>query len=259
MAIRRITSFVHSNFLVTVMKINYFNIEKVIGILLIIGALGVLIPFIILSVTFEYPDILRQDTTVILTKFHEGGSQLIWTWLAFALAGLPLVPAMILLGKILENESPWANVATAFGIVALVTQMLGLLRWVFVVPLLAEQLVNTPNAVTKIAVITAFQVVHQWGGVLLGEQVGQLFTILWTVLLTTVLYRAKLVNKGLAGLGYLGSAIYFMAQAELLAMVIPDFPYWGGAAPLGSTLWLAWLMILGGRLWRINALATHFS
>ena len=44
--------------------------EKTIGLLLIAGATGVLIPYTILTMTFDYPDILRQDTGTILTRFH---------------------------------------------------------------------------------------------------------------------------------------------------------------------------------------------
>lgn len=59
--------------------------EKKTGWLLITGAVGVFIPYIILTMIFEYPDILRQDTAVILSKFHNGGSSLIFTWWAFAI------------------------------------------------------------------------------------------------------------------------------------------------------------------------------
>ena len=51
--------------------------EKTIGWLLIAGAAGVFIPYTILTIIFEYPVILRQETGIILTKFHEGGSRLV--------------------------------------------------------------------------------------------------------------------------------------------------------------------------------------
>src|ERR1700750_1411004 len=66
---------------------------KVIGWLLIIGAVGVLIPYTILTISFDYPGILRNETSVILLKFHKGGSKLIWTWFWFALGGITLIPA----------------------------------------------------------------------------------------------------------------------------------------------------------------------
>ena len=68
--------------------------QKTTGWLLIAGTIGVLVPYTILTVMFEYPDILRQDTGTILTKFYQGGSKLIFTWFAFALTGLPLIPAL---------------------------------------------------------------------------------------------------------------------------------------------------------------------
>ena len=67
--------------------------ETTIGLLLIAGAIGVFIPYTVLTMTFEYPDILRQDTGIILTKFHEGGSSLIFTWWGFAILGFPLLIA----------------------------------------------------------------------------------------------------------------------------------------------------------------------
>ncbi len=222
--------------------------EKLIGWLLITGALGVLIPYTMLTIIFEYPDILRQDTAVVLIKFHEGGSPLIWTWLAFAISGLPLLPAYILLGKALETESQWVKVATTVGVIALVVQMTGLLRWVFVVPVLADLLVHASDVGSRTATLVAFRVIHQYGGVLLGEHLGQLFTIFWTVVLTATFHKIGFFKNWLIGLGYGGSAIYLMAQAELLSTVIPGFWHWDLAGAIGSTLWLVWLMALGGKL-----------
>jgi len=46
--------------------------EKIIGYLLIAGAIGVLVPYTLLTITFGYPDILRKDPSVILTTFNVG-------------------------------------------------------------------------------------------------------------------------------------------------------------------------------------------
>ncbi len=112
--------------------------NKAIGWLLISGAVSLFIPYTILTIIFEYPDILRQDTATILTKFHDGGSKLILTWFAFAITGLPLLPAYILIGQKLENKTPVVRVATTIGVIGLIVQMVGLLRWTFVVPALSE-------------------------------------------------------------------------------------------------------------------------
>ena len=224
---------------------NSLKNPKAIGFLLITGAIALLIPYTALTMLFEYPAILRQDTATILTKFHEGGTTLIWTWFAFAITGIPLIPAYILLGQQLEQKSPLIRLATSIGIISLVVQMIGLLRWTFVVPVLADTFVHATDAPTKSAAIMAFKTIHQFGGVILGEHVGQLFTIIWTVLMTLAFARLKLFPKWVNALGLVSSFIYLLAQAELFATVMPGFPVWEMAGFVGSTLWLLWLIIIG--------------
>lgn len=218
---------------------------KTIGKLLITGALALFIPYTALTIIFEYPDILRQDTGVILTKFHEGGSKLIWTWFAFAITGLPLLPAYILLGQKLERHSSMVRVATTIGVIGLVVQMIGLLRWTFVVPVLADTYVGAVDQSTKEAAVVSFKLIHQFGGVILGEHLGQLFTILWTTMMSIVFSKLKILPKWVNVLGIGSSIIYFFAQSELFATVMPNMPVWGLAGFLGSTLWLIWLIIVG--------------
>lgn len=221
------------------------NSYKTIGWLLIVGAIALFIPYTILTIIFEYPVILRQETGAILSKFHDGGNDLIWTWFAFAITGLPLLPAYILLGQKLENKASFVRTATNIGVIGLVVQMIGLLRWTFVVPVLASTFVNTTDAATKAAAIIAFKTIHQFGGVILGEHLGQLFTIAWTVLITFSFTKLSMFPKWVNWLGYLSSFIYLLAQAELFATVMPNFPVWGMAGFIGSTLWLIWLLVTG--------------
>jgi hypothetical protein len=218
--------------------------EKQIGILLILGALGVLIPYIILTTIFDYPNILRQETGLILTKFHEAGNSLIWTWWAFAILGLPLLIAYILLGQILENKFTFIRWATAIGVIGLIVQMIGLFRWTFVVPILANNFV-TGNEMTKETSKIGFQIIHQYGGVVLGEHIGQIFTIIWTIMISYAFSKLKLSPKWIIWLGYISSLIYLLAQAELFATVMPHFPVVDIAGFLGSTLWIIWLIITG--------------
>ncbi len=219
--------------------------EKTTGWLLIAGAVGVLIPYTILSSSFDYPDILRQDTAIILTRFHDGGNSLIWTWFAFALIGMPLIPAYILIGKKLEHRSGLVRVATTIGVIGLVVQMIGLLRWTFVVPVLADTFVHSGDAAAKAAAVVSFKTIHQYGGVLLGEHLGQLFTIIWTVLICVIFTRLKLFPKWVSWLGIISAFIYLLAQLELLQTVMPGLPVWDMAGFIGSTLWLIWLLIVG--------------
>ena len=233
------------------MKNLSFNPEKTIGVLLILGGVLLFIPYTILTITFDYPTILREDVGVILTRFHQGGSSLIWTWWAFAMVGLPLLKAYILIGQHLENRLYFVRWATYLGVISLVVQMIGLLRWTFVVPVLATNYING-NEMTQEATKIAFQVIHQYGGVVLGEHIGQLFTIAWTLMMAFAFDKLQLLPKWLIWFGYIASGIYLLAQAELFATVIPNFPVLALAGLVGSTLWLIWLILVGFKFLRWN-------
>jgi len=232
---------------------NKYN--KWIGGLLVTSAAGLLIPYTILSVIFNYPAILREDTATILTEFHNGGTPLILTWFAFALTGIPLIPAYRLIGQQLESRAPLMRMATTIGTIGLIVQLIGLLRWTFVVPVLADTFINAPDWGTKSAVIVAFKTIHQFAGVILGEHLGQLFTIAWTVMVTYSFAKLQLFPKWISLLGYSGAVIYLMAQAELLATVIPGFPVWEMAGFIGSTLWLVWLIAIGVQFLRLKSVS----
>lgn len=219
--------------------------NKTIGGLLIAGAIALFIPYTILTVIFEYPDILRQETSTILTKFHEAGNGLIWTWFAFAVTGMPLIPAYILIGRQLENKTALVRIATAFGMISLIVQMIGLLRWTFVVPVLADTFVNATDEATKAAAVVAFNTIHQFAGVLMGEHLGQLFTIVWTILMSISFAKLNLFPKWVNWFGFTSSFIYLLAQAELFSTVLPGFPAWDMAGFIGSSLWLIWLIVIG--------------
>jgi hypothetical protein len=221
--------------------------KKIIGILLIAGAIGVIVPYTILTITFDYPDILRKDVGEVLTRFHAGGTNLIITWWLFAVLGLPMLVAYIQLGQLYRKLSSSISWITAIGVIGLVVQIVGLLRWTFVVPIIAANFVTGDVFDQKVSKVV-FQVVHQYGGVVLGEHLGQLFTIIWMLGITIILHKHQLVRRGIILLGYTATVIYLLAQAELFATVISNFPVWDLAGFIGSTLWLVWLIALGTSL-----------
>jgi len=221
-------------------------LRKWTGWFFIAGAVLVNIPYTLLIMNFDYPDILRQPAGEVLTRFHAGGADLIYTWLAFAWVGLPLLFGIVLLNKGIENDSPILQIAKTAGVLGAVTQMVGLLRWVFVVPVIAMTYTDLSSSeAAKEAALVAFQVVHQYGGVVMGEHLGQAFTILWMMLVSAAMLKSNLFKPWLGWFGFVASAVYVLAQTELLATVIPNMVVVDIAGLAGSLLWLAWMIILG--------------
>ena len=99
----------------------------------------------LLQVQFEYPDILRQPTADVLTKFQAGGPRLVAIWYALTLTAVLFIPVVVLVHHIMATAETSATlwVATVFGVVAGVVQALGFLRWPFLVPhTVSRQLVS---------------------------------------------------------------------------------------------------------------------
>jgi len=217
------------------------------GIFFIVGVVLINIPYTLLIINFDYPDILRQPIGEILTRFQAGGDSMIYTWMAFAWIGLPIFFGILMLKRILEKEgSLFLETATTIGVVGSIAQIVGLLRWVFVVPILARIFTDpTADSATRAAVSTVFMAVHQYGGVILGEHIGQFFTIIWMSMISVIIYRSPLFAKWVSWLGWIASAVYILAQTELIATAIPNFPVADWAGLYGSLLWLLWMIVLG--------------
>jgi hypothetical protein len=217
------------------------------GLFFIIGAVLINIPYTLLIMNFDYPDILRAPVGQILTQFQAGGSALIYTWFAFAWVGLPMLFGAIMLKRVLEKEdSRFLATATTLGVIGFVVQVIGLLRWVFVVPEIARLYTDpTTTSTARESLAVLFMGINQFGGVVLGEHMGQLFIIVWMSMISAVIYRSPMFARWVAWLGWIASAVYLLAQTELLATAVPDFPVIGWAGLWGSLLWLLWMVVIG--------------
>jgi hypothetical protein len=146
------------------------------GALLFAAPILIQIPYSLLIMTFDYPAILHQNPTVILERFASAGLGLPLIWLSFALAILPLLLGIALLPSAFPGNR-WLSTLTPIGIASALLQMLGLARWVFLVPFLAAQHHTSPQPDT---IILAFELQHRLFGNLIGEHLGQLFLGVWT-------------------------------------------------------------------------------
>jgi hypothetical protein len=157
------------------------NVDVAAGILLVVGPLWFNANFALLGKRFDYPDILRRPAGEILEAFRAGGSSLILLWWTFMLSGLLLIAGVVLFGQALQFRGI-VPVATTFGVLAGLVQMLGLLRWVYVVPALARAYADPAlDAEQREVHAAVFHAFHQYLGVGVGEHLGYLLTGIWSV------------------------------------------------------------------------------
>jgi hypothetical protein len=216
--------------------------RRITGIMLILVPIAFNLAFFALASVFSYPDILRQPTDAILQQFVAGGPTLVTLWYLFALAALLAIPLALLLYAVFRDEHPQlALAATIVGVLSGLVQALGLFRWVFLVPGLAATYADAgADPATRAAAVVVFASAHSYLGVAVGEHMGYLFTGVWTILLSIMMFRSSTFRPWLGVVG-------LMAAAGILAGMLEPAG-WGAAGAINAIsyiLWSLWLIVMG--------------
>jgi hypothetical protein len=222
---------------------NSLQVRRLAGLLLILVPVAFSVCFTLLQMLFEYPDILRQPTADILTKFQAGGSGLIAVWYALTLTAVLFIPVVVLIHRLLATDEASATlwVATVFGIVAGFAQALGFLRWPFLVPQLAQAYLDpAASEAQRAAAAMVFEAFHRYAGMAIGEHLGYLSTSVWSFLVALLMLRSPLFGRrlGMAGMALaLGVAIGLLEPAGV--------PFAGAINAISYLAWALWLIVVG--------------
>jgi hypothetical protein len=220
------------------------RLRLVIAASAILAAIGFHVPFTILSMTFEYPDILRKPAGLVLSRFLEGGTPLLATWYAYALVPMLLLPLIFGVHERVRNRHDLAIATTIVGVAAVLLQTIGLLRWTFVVPALASMHAD-PSATDAVraAAEATFTAFHQFAGVALGEHLGQLLTAAWLTMTGIVLGATGEVPRWMGRAAYVPAALMVGGTLEHLGTVFPiQSAAFSVVTVVGFVLFTAWLV-----------------
>lgn len=188
--------------------------DRHVGAAAIALGIGFNIPYAVLASLYDYPQILRQPASVALHRFAEGGSTIVFAWYGFMLAALALIPVALWLAVTHERivRSPTLAMGAAIaGALAGLAQAIGLARWVFTIPALAAH-------ADSIEAQRSFDLLNAYGGVAIGENIGQLLTAWFVAQLAMLQYRERAPR--LALLGGLTAAAIAAGTGEGVAMAI---------------------------------------
>ena len=196
--------------------------------------------FTALGSVFEYPQILEEPTSDILALYREHQGAVVGWFLVLVISAAMLAPAGLLLGRLTGGSlGRWI---AATGVAAATVQVIGLQRWVTLVPGISDDALDPAR---RAAAEDRFEFLHTLLGKVVGETIGYALTAAFTVLVVIALSRT-ILPVWLAWTGY--------ASAALIAtgIVIPVL----GAASLtnfaGYVLWCLWLLGVGFLLLRVR-------
>ena len=224
------------------------NIDRAAGALLVGLPIAFNLFFFLLGRLFDYPGILRSPVGAILSRFQAGGLRLKLVWYAFMLTAVLLAPLAVLLGQVLARDGlQLVPVATTFGVLAAVVQVLGLARWPFLVPALARTY-EDPNSSpsTREATAVVFDSFHRYLGIAIGECLGYLLTGTWTLLVAIAMLQSSSFDDWLAWPGMLIGAALVLSSLEFVGC--HEEHGWklaGTIVPIAYTTWSLWLLATG--------------
>src|SRR5688572_22568580 len=212
------------------------------GLLLILVPLAFNVTFFLLQRAFEYPDILRKPTDYILRRFKDGGAPLRRLWYAFAFSAVLFTPVPVLVQQVFQPDAPWfLVVGTALGVLAGTVQFLGLIRWPFLVPSLADMYTDPESTqATRDSVVVVFHAFHRYAGVAIGEHLGYIFTSVWTILLCIAIIATDVVNPLFGWLGIVPAIGVLIGVFEETG-----FKAAGAINAISYILWSVWLIAFG--------------
>ncbi len=226
------------------------------GVFAIALGVGFNVPYAILAMTYDYPGVLRAPAGHALELFAAGGPGLVLTWHAFAVSALLMIPlsiALALTPRAVAKTPALAIGAAIAGSLAGLAQAIGLWRWVFVVPGLARAHTEpsaSPSA--RLAAEQTFELINQYGGVAVGEHLGQMLTVIFMLMLSMIQWGEG--RRVTGGIGVISAAALLIGSHEGLALALDQpgdvFSYATIAGFLGLSVWLCatGLGLMRGRL-----------
>lgn len=205
--------------------------------------------YIYLVSAFGYDDILREPAGVILDRFAAGGAVLPLAWFCFACATLFFIAPALLVNRWLEQRTGRNHRLTlVFGIASALLQSAGLARWAFVTPVLANMhgAADSSEAVRAAAEV-ALAVINAYGGVVVGEFLGQMTLVAWTAGVGLALLRLGGFYAAAGTIGLATIPFWIAGQSELIHSAIPAFPMIE-ATPIAFMAWQVFLLLLAAAL-----------
>jgi hypothetical protein len=217
------------------------------GLLLIALPLAFNAAFGLLAARFDYPDVLRKPTDEVLARFRDGGSSLVLLWWSFALTALALAPAVVLLSSsIADADATLLAVATVTGVLASLVQVLGLIRWPFLVPYLARVSAEPGmSEARREAVDIVFQAFNRYLGVAVGEHLGYFLTGAWTTLAGVALTQTDVMPGWIGVLGIVIGPVLALCSLEFAGGREHGWTVAEKLTPPTYVAWSLWLVAVG--------------
>lgn len=212
--------------------------DRAVGALSLLQVALFLVPMIVLGQAIGWPASLRLPAGEALPLIHANPGAVIIGYGAYLLVSVAMVPLAFALRALLSARgiSGWhVDALTFIGAVAGIVKTLGIVRWLSVMPVLAQM--HAADPAQRAVVETAYVAMNTYAGAV-GELLGvQLLSGIWFAGIGAALMA---IGWRVLGIGGLVTGLLFIAVAMRV-----DFPEVAALQAAAVSLAMVWLIMLG--------------
>jgi hypothetical protein len=199
-----------------------------------------------LASAFDFPDILRQPAAERFARFQANQGAIIPAYYLMGLTSILQIFMAVAMYHLTKRGRLVDLFALTAGVLSGVFQVLGFLRWVILIPMLASAYGSHEISAEVIFFLEKFA--NTYLGMTVGEHLGTLFTGLWLLALGIVLVKDTAFDKKLAWLGLAAGIALIVQSYEAVNSAALSF-----LADISIALWalyVIWALILAIQLFR---------
>lgn len=201
-------------------QVSFTSLARATAVLLAIEFLLMFPPLVILGAAINWPASLDEPAAVNLPLILEQYPAVLLGYGIYLVYSLLFWPVAYLTGRVIvgyELENPLLRVANGFAALSTMARALGIVRWLFAMPVLAR-LYTAPAATPELqaSLSAMYEMLNAYAGGV-GELLGvSLFTVIWLVLINSLIIRQAQWPNWLGYFGFTAAAFLFLNLLELI-------------------------------------------
>jgi hypothetical protein len=206
--------------------------RRVAAVSMIGAAVAATAGFTLLGSVFDYPAVLDEPTAEILDAYRRHQAAISIGFAVLVLAAALLVPIALSLGQ-LAGDRRSRRWIIGLGITAATVQVVGLSRWLVLVPGISDDALDPAQAADA---YRTFERAHTWLGHALGETLGYALTAAFTIV---AVRSVPAIPRWLRRVGATAAVLVATGVLVPLGLDVASLTNFAG-----YLLWTAWLVAL---------------
>ncbi|MDX2066665.1 MAG: DUF4386 domain-containing protein [Fimbriimonadaceae bacterium] len=208
------------------------------GILLVLQFAAMMTCVVVLGAAINWPASLGETPEVLLPKIHSHASEVFLGYLMYLCHAILLIPVSVIASRVLRMSDVSRSIIVVVGALASICKVIGIARWLLVMPVLAQRFADPPtNDASREAIKIVYLALNEYAGGI-GELLGVgLFSGSLTVLISFAV--AKSGRGRLVGyFGYLAASLLFATLPSIAGIGSPEL------LTVSGMTWQIWTLAL---------------